>query len=421
LPKDFHKSQESITSTLSPPVARLALICTILALAASEDLETGQIDIKSTYLNGELAPNEIVFMKQPPGYAEGKLVCRLKRPLYRLKQSGRHWYQMMKLSFSRSDVDQAIFYHQDAGAKKLIVILVHVNYCSIVATSIFLIGNFKTKIKEHINITDMGELHWILGIEVKCIRKEHKILLSQTSYINSIIRHYNLEDTRPISAPMDPNICLTSAQLPSSTEDITTMRTIPYHEAIGSLMYASLGTCPDITFAVQTISRFTTNPGLPHWEAIKQIFRYLKATRHLWLCYGGKNKLEGYADADRNMAEDQRAISGYTFIINGGAVSWSAKRQETVTLSTTKSEYIAITYAAKEALWIHSLISQIFDIPALSIPLFSDNQSAIALTNVTDFISFIPIFSHRPPRPPALVYIYLDLDTSFLSRVLDYY
>jgi hypothetical protein len=104
------------------------------------------------------------------------------------------------------------------------------------------------------------------------------------------------------------------------------MRGIPYHEAIGSLMYASLGTHPDITFAVQTVSRFTTNPGLPHWEAVKRIFRYLKAMRHLWLCYGGKNKLEGYTDADSNMAEDRRAISGYAFIINGGAVSWSAKR-----------------------------------------------------------------------------------------------
>jgi hypothetical protein len=180
---------------------------------------------------------------------------------------------------------------------------------------------------------------------------------------------------------MDPNIHLTSADCPSSTEAIASMRNIPYHEAIGSLMYASLATRPDIMFAVQTVSRFATNPGPAHWEAVKRIFRYLKGTRDLWLSYGGKPKpLEGYTDADGSMGEDRKAISGYAFIINGGAVSWSAKRQEIVSLSTTESEYIAITYAAKEALWLRSFISQIFGITLPSTTLFSDNQSAIALT-----------------------------------------
>ena len=158
------------------------------------------------------------------------------------------------------------------------------------------------------------------------------------------------------------------------------MRNIPYHEAIGSLMYASLGTRPDITFAVQTVSRFNVNPGMEHWDAVKRIFRYLKGTRELWLSYGTVAKeLEGYADADGNMMEDRRAISGYTFIINGGAVSWSSKRQEIVSLSTTESEYVTATYAAKEALWLRSFISQIFGTTLSPTTLFSDNQSAIAL------------------------------------------
>jgi hypothetical protein len=145
-------------------------------------------------------------------------------------------------------------------------------------------------------------------------------------------------------------------------------------------MYASLGTRPDITFAVQTVSRFATNPGLIHWEAVKRIFRYLKGTRELWLSYGGVRKeMVGYADADGSMMEDRRAISGYAFIIHGGAVSWSTKKQEIVSLSTTESEYIAATYAAKEALWLRSLVFQLFGTPLTTTTLFSDNQSAIAL------------------------------------------
>ena len=91
-------------------------------------------------------------------------------------------------------------------------------------------------------ITDLGALHWILGIEVQCVREERKLFLSQCSYIDSILRCYGFDDLKPISTPMDPNVRLTSAQSPTATDDIAKMRDVPYHEAIGSLMYASLGT-----------------------------------------------------------------------------------------------------------------------------------------------------------------------------------
>src|ERR1700735_3486515 len=108
-------------------------------------------------------------------------------------------------------------------------------------------------------------------------------------------------------------------------------------------MYAVLGTRPDIAFAVQTVPRFSTKPGPAHWEAVKQIFRYLKGTSDLWLSYGMKNmKLTGYTDADGSMAEDRHAISGYAFLTHSGAVSWSAKWQEIIALSTTEAEYVAI-------------------------------------------------------------------------------
>jgi hypothetical protein len=161
------------------------------------------------------------------------------------------------------------------------------------------------------------------------------------------------------------------------------MRNIPYHEAVGSLMYATLGTRPDISFAVQVVSRFSNNPGRAHWEAVKRIFRYLNGTKNLWLTYrkmDAKGKLTGYADADGSMAEDRRAISGYAFLLNGGAVSWSAKKQEIVSLSTTESEYIAATHASKEALWLRSLLSQLFEPTHTPTTLFLDNQSAITLT-----------------------------------------
>lgn len=98
------------------------------------------------------------------------------------------------------------------------------------------------------------------------------------------------------------------------------------------------------------------------------------------MTYSGLGEhLAGFTDADGNMVEDHHAMSGYAFIINGGAVSWSAKRQEVVTLSTTESEYVGATHAAKEALWLHSLISQVFKSILPTTDVFLDNQSAIAL------------------------------------------
>ena len=370
------------------PVARLASIRAVLAMAAVHDLELHQVDIKGAYLNGKLTNDEVIYMKQPPDYpapnSKGQ-VCRLLKTLYGLKQSGRRWYQRLVeilvefLGFLRCEVDQAVFYKRVGTS--LIIVLVHVDDCTIVATALPLINDFKANLVNHVEITDLGELHWLLGIEIRRERERRLIFLSQRSYLDSILTRYGLQDLKPLSIPMDPNVRLTSMQSPSTTQDFARMRNVPYHEAVGSLMYAALGTRPDIAYAVQTVSRFTSKPGLDHWEAVKRIFRYLKGTRELWLAYGGNEKdLLGYADADGSMAEDRHAISGYAFILHGGAVSWSAKRQEIVSLSTTESEYVAATNAAKEALWLRSLLSQLFATDFEPTTLFSDNQSAIALT-----------------------------------------
>ena len=153
------------------PVAQLAFIRTIFVFAASQDLETSQINIKGVYLNGELASDEVIYMHQPLGYANGSFVCKLHKTLYGLKQSGHHWYQklveiMTKLRFERSEVDQAVFYRWNIEKGILIIIPVHINDCSIVVSSQPLIDRFKIEIKKHMEITDLGTLHWILGIEV---------------------------------------------------------------------------------------------------------------------------------------------------------------------------------------------------------------------------------------------------------------
>jgi hypothetical protein len=158
-----------------------------------------------------------------------------------------------------------------------------------------------------------------------------------------------------------------------------------YQSAVGFLMYAMLGTRPDLAYAVSVVSRFASNPNEHHWSAVKRILRYIKGTLELNLVFSGKlGNLTGYSDADWAGDHDtRRSTSGYVFNVGSGAISWSSKRQPTVALSSCESEYVGQTNAIKEAIWLRRFLSQIkpdqFNTIAATV-IFCDNQGAIALT-----------------------------------------
>ena len=132
------------------------------------------------------------------------------------------------------------------------------------------------------------------------------------------------------------------------------MKKVPYCKAIGSLMYTAVAMHPDISHSVSTLSCFLDNPSMTHWEAIKCIFHYLAGTQDFTLTYGTEcHDLIGYTDADGATEEHRHAISGYAFIIDGGAISWYSCKQELITLSTAEAEYVAATHMVKEAIWLH--------------------------------------------------------------------
>lgn len=144
----------------------------------------------------------------------------------------------------------------------------------------------------------------------------------------------------------------------------------------------------DIAHAVSTVSRFMSNPGRPHWEAVKWIMRYLRGSSKLKLCFGnGKPVLVGYTDADMAGDVDSRkSTSGYLITYSGGAVSWKSKLQKCVALSTTEAEFIAATEASKELLWLKRFVGELgFDQDKYV--LFCDNQSAIHLSKNSSFHS----------------------------------
>ena len=257
-------------------------------------------------------------------------------------------------------------------------------------SSIERMSKFKASLSDHFEMSDLGELAWILGIQVQRDRSLKTISLSQTAYIDSLVKRFNLGDAPPLSTPIDPNALLLKDQSPSTPRQFDDMRNVPYREAIGSLMYAAVGTRPDITFAVTALSQYLQNPGRPHWEQAKRAIRYLKGTRNWELKFGSAGGIEGFSDANwGNDVDDRHSICGYVFTLNGGAVSWSLKKQSVVALSSTEAEYIGITHAAKEAIWVRHLLSELYSPKVLEYPLtvHCDNRSAIELVKNATFHS----------------------------------
>jgi len=255
-------------------VARLASFRFILAIAVCNDWEVEAFDFNSAYLNGELDADEEIYMQEPPGYETGEAdaVKRLLKVLYGLKQAGRKWYNVLHtavtdLGFQVARADPRVFV---AHIKKhTLVLAVHVNNCAMTGSLPKLIAVYKGKLHERYALTDLGPVSWLLGIQITHDRETRAISLSQEAYIKTIIARFVLANAKPYSMPMVPSASYSKDDSPASVNDAAQMRKVLYREAIGSLMYASVATWPDITFVVSTLLQFLENLGEAHWQAVK--------------------------------------------------------------------------------------------------------------------------------------------------------
>ena len=219
-------------------------------------------------------------------------------------------------------------------------------------------------------------------------RSKKLLWLSQERYIEKVLERFNMKDAKSVISPLAGHHKLNSKQCPTSKKEKEEMRKVPYQSVVGSLMYAMVCTRPDIAYAVGVVSRFMTNPGKAHWEAVKWILRYLKGTSTSCLCFGsGDPVLQGYTNADYAGDKDRRkSTSGYLMTYAGGAVSWQSRLQKCVSTSTTEAEYIAAVDAGKEVLWMKNFLQEL-GMKQEKYVLFCDSQSAIHLAKNSSYHS----------------------------------
>lgn len=368
------------------PVVKMTSIRVVLGLVASLDLELEQLDVKTTFLHGDL--EEEIYMVQPEGFeVRGKehMVCRLKKSLYGLKQAPRQWYKkfdsfMVGHSYTRIDADHCVYVREFHGGN-FIILLLYVDDMLILGQDVQLIRSLKIDLFKLFDMKDPGPARQILGMHIRRDRKAIKLWLSQEKYVERVLERFYMKNAKPVWTPLGSHFKLSKMTCPSKEEDKERMAKVPYSSMVGSLMYAMVCTRPYIAHAVGVVSRFLVNPGKDHWEAVKWIFRYLGGTSNMCLTFGGsKPILEGFTDAD--MAGDldgRKSTSGYLVTFTGRAVSWQSKLQKCVALSTTEAEYIAATEAAKEMLWMKRFLQDL-GLKQNVFVLNCDSQSALDLS-----------------------------------------
>ncbi|KAG8490441.1 hypothetical protein CXB51_016092 [Gossypium anomalum] len=305
--------------------------------------------------------------------------------LYGLKQSPRQWYKrfdsfMTSHDFKRSSFDSCVYFKKNNDGS-FVYLLLYVDDMLIAAKDKGEIRKVKAQLSEEFEMKDLGPAKKILGIEILRDRKTSKLYLSQKGYIEKLLCRFNIRSAKPVSTPLAAHFRLSSTLSPQSDDEIEYMSHVPYSSAVGSLMYAMVCSRPDLSYAVSAVSRYMANPGKEHWKAVQWILRYLRGTTDVCLQFGRtEDGVIGYVDADfAGDLDRRRSLTGYVFTIGGCAISWKATLQTTVALSTTEAEYMAITEACKEAIWLKGLFSELNEDLQIS-TVFCDSQSAIFLT-----------------------------------------
>ncbi|KAL6331937.1 hypothetical protein AAG906_020287 [Vitis piasezkii] len=240
----------------------------------------------------------------------------------------------------------------------------------------------------HFDMKDLVETSYVLGIKILCDRANGVLKLSQRTYIEKILKRFNMHNYSFARVPIVKGDRFSKARCPQNDDEREKMRTIPYSSLVGNLMYAQVCTRLDIAFVVGMLGRYLSNPGSQHWKAAKKVLRYLQGTKDLMLTYQRTNILDvvGFCDADfAGCIDDKKSTTGYIFVMARGVVSWKSVKQTLTTSSTMEAEYVACYEACCHAIWMRNFILALGVVDSISKPLklFCDNSAVVAFSKNT--------------------------------------
>jgi hypothetical protein len=337
------------------------------------------VDFKTAFLNGHL--DKPIYMEQPPGFEDPQhpdWVCEVNRSLYGLKQSPRQWNielhkALLDLGLSNSKYDPTLYFKLNNGTL-IGALTTHVDDLAIVGEPPF-VDSLISSIGQRFKIGADEELNHFLSLKITRSLPDRHVFLNQAHYISDLCTRFLDGKPTSVSTPTDSHFKNLGRR--HSSEPVSSG---PYPQLIGSLLWVSQCTRPDISFAVNRLSQHLRDPSDAHWHTGLRILNYLVATKDLKLRLGGDMVLSGYSDSDwAEDRDDRRSTSAYTYRVGDGAISWKSRKQATVSLSSTEAEYKALSDSCKEGLWLQHLLTELRLRPDVAIPLHVDNEGAEAL------------------------------------------
>ncbi|GAA5871105.1 hypothetical protein JCM1840_007591 [Sporobolomyces johnsonii] len=363
---------------------RFSTILTLLALATLHGWDIKRFDVTAAFLHGRLDERHPLYAQQVPGFVDPdrpRLVRRLRRSLYGLRQAGRKWNEtfvekLKSLGFSQSRADPSLFVRRRHG--KIAIVPIHVDDGLVLGDDDLrqviedLSASLDDSVKEE-------PLTLFLGVRIRR-RTDGSISLDQRHYVEKLIDRFdfNAECSKATETPAS----LAADLKPIQPGEVVVKER--YREMLGALLYIAICTRPDISYAVSVASRFGAEPAQRHWVQLKRILRYVASTREQGLVYSpsSSSQLVGFTDADHAAdPSTRRSISGWVFTLAGAAVDWQSKRQAVVSISSTEAEYYSFSSAVREALWLRSLFVDLGIPPSGPTLIRADNRSMITLAN----------------------------------------
>jgi transposase InsO family protein len=376
--KGFHQQHgidfnETFSPVIKPPTVRL-----VLSLAVSLNWPLRQLDVKNAFLHGTL--NEEVYMTQPQGYIDPihpHYVCKLQKSIYGLKQAPRAWFesfttQLFHLGFIASNADSSLFIYTEN--KIIAYLLLYVDDIVLTSNTPTFLDTLIHKLSSVFDLKDLGSLHYFLGLQIT--RTPSRLYINQAKYAQDLLKKHNMLDCKPASSPSCPNTRLSlhdGDPLPDPHA---------YRSMVGALHYLTF-TRPDISFAVHQVCQYMSTPTTIHLAAAKRILRYIRGSFNHGIEFTpGPLSLSGYTDADwAGDPDDRRSTSGFLVYLGHNAITWSAKKQATVSRSSTESEYRALAIASAELCWVRSLLKDLGIYLSDPPILWCDNVSALAIAS----------------------------------------
>src|SRR3954454_6554294 len=320
--KGFRQIQGVDYDETFSPVAKLKSVRILLAIAAYYNYEIWHMDVKTAFLNGDI--DEELYMMQPKGFVDPKdanKVCKLQRSIYGLKQASRSWNQrfdkVIKSFGFIQTYGEACIYKKVSGSSVAFLIL-YVDDILLIGNDVDLLNSVKEYLNNSFSMKDLGEAAYILGIKIYRDRSRRLISLSQSTYLDKVLKRFGMEDSKKGFLSMLPNTTLSKTQSPATAEDR---------------------------------------------GGDEQLV------------------VNGYTDASWNTdPDDSKSQSGYIFSLNGAIVSWRSAKQSVVARSSTESEYMAASEASQEAIWMKEFITELGVVPSALDPMsiYCDNMGAIA-------------------------------------------